>query len=88
MARVPGPDSFRSQSDQQREDDDVQYFMRCRLLGQRWVKCWTRIPEQPEDGFTVPAKLSEGEVEILCEAYQTMDADGRDLIRATACSAE
>jgi hypothetical protein len=65
-------------------EDDVQYFMRCRFLGQRWVKCWTRIPEQPEDGFTVPAKLSDGEVTLLCEAYETMDSDGRGLIRATA----
>jgi hypothetical protein len=66
---------------------DASYFMRCRLRGIRWVKCWTRDAAQPTDGFTVPAKLSDGEVEILCQAYENMDAEGRDLIRATATMA-
>ena len=68
--------------------DEPQYFMRCRLRGRRWVKCWTRDAEQPADGFTVPATLSDGEVEILCEAYEKMDAEGRDLIRATSAMAQ
>ena len=66
----------------------AQYFMRCRLRGRaHWNKCWTRDPKQPEDGFTVPAKLGDGEVAILCEAYEKMDGDGRALIRATASEA-
>ena len=68
-------------------DDGAHYFMRARYLGQRWIKCWTRDDAQPEDGFTVPAKLSDGEVDILCDAYQKMDAAGRDLIRASAAEA-
>ena len=66
---------------------DARYFMRCRLRGQRWNTCWTRDAAQPGDGFTVPAKLSDGEVEILCQAYAKMDAEGRDLIRASATMA-
>ena len=69
------------------DDDIVSYFMRCRLHGRSWTKCWTRDETQPPDGFTVPAKLSDGEVEILCEAYEKMDPDGRELIRATAAQA-
>jgi hypothetical protein len=69
--------------------NDAQYFMRCRLRGRsHWDKCWTRDATQPSDGFAVPAKLSDGEVNILCEAYEKMDDEGRDLIRATACHAE
>lgn len=67
--------------------DSAQYFMRCRLVDQRWTKCWTREAAQPHDGFTVPAKLSAGEVDILCEAYERMDEDNRQLIRATAAIA-
>jgi hypothetical protein len=70
------------------KDFSAQYFMRCRLRGRStWTKCWTRDSAQPGDGFTVPAKLSDGEVDILCDAYEKMDDDGKDLIRATACNA-
>lgn len=71
----------------ERETSPAPYFMRCRLLGTRWIKSWTRDGTQPADGFTVPAKLSDGEVEILCQAYGKMDAEGRDLIRTTATMA-
>jgi hypothetical protein len=65
----------------------MRYFMRCRLRGRSWTKSWTRDQSQPGDGFTVPAKLSDGEVALLCEAYEKMDDDGRALIRATAAEA-
>jgi hypothetical protein len=67
--------------------DDAQYFTRCQHRGRQWAKCWTRDPAQPDDGFTVPAKLSDAEVDMLCEAYARMDKDGRELIRATAAMA-
>jgi hypothetical protein len=71
------------------DSSDIQYFLRCRLSGRsHWNKCWTRDPAQPTDGFTVPAKLSDGEVDILSEAYERMDEEGRTLIRATATQAE
>jgi len=60
------------------------YFMRCRLRGRHWSKCWTRDPSQPTDGFTVAAKLGEKELAMLREAYERADAEGRHLIRATA----
>ncbi len=68
------------------EHERADYFMRCRHLGGRWIKGWTRNALQPDDGFTVPATLSEGEVKSLCDAYEKMDAEGRALIRATACN--
>ncbi len=51
------------------------------------MKSRTRDPAQPEDGFTVPAKLSDGEVDILADAYERMDEQGRELIRATSAMA-
>ena len=64
--------------------DAAAYFVRCRLRGRHWTKCWTREEAQPADGFTVPAKLSDGEIDLLCEAYEKMDDEGRELIRMTA----
>ena len=69
------------------EAESGDYFLRCRFLGQRWVKCWTRDPSQPENGFAITAKLSDGELDLLCEAYERADADGRQLIRVTASMA-
>lgn len=69
-------------------DGIASYFVRCRYLGGRWIKTWTRLDTQPSDGFTVPARLSDGEVTLLCEAYMKLDDEGRDLIRATAASAD
>ena len=86
MSNASGDEGSRGR--QHRDETDAQYFMRCRLSGRRhWTKCWTRDAAQPGDGFTVPAKLSDGEVGVLCEAYEKMDAAGRDLIRATASNA-
>ena len=65
----------------------ARYFTRCRLRGRNWTKAWTRDQAQPYDGFTVPSKLSDGEIALLCEAYEKMDDDGRALIRATAAEA-
>lgn len=59
-------------------------FIRCRLIGSRWQKKWTSDPAQPDDGFTVPASLSEIEVAHTCRSYERIDADGRALIRMIA----
>ncbi len=68
-------------------DPKSHYFLRCRLRGSRWTRCWTRDPAQPGDGFTIPARLSDGEVALLCDAYGRADADNRELIRTTASMA-
>lgn len=59
-------------------------FIRCRLLGSRWQKKWTRNSAQPDDGFTVPASLSEIEIAHTCRSYERIDADGRELMRVIA----
>lgn len=59
-------------------------FIRCRFLGDRWHKKWTRNADQPADGFTLPAAVSEIDVARLCRSYERIDADARDLLRLMA----
>jgi hypothetical protein len=59
-------------------------YVRCALTGNRWTKKWSRTPEQPENGFTVPATEPTDHVEQLCEMYEKADAEGRKLIQLLA----
>lgn len=59
-------------------------FLRCRRVHMRWEKKWTRNPEQPPDGFLLPAGTAPSEVNALCEAWESMDDDGRRLLQLTA----
>ena len=59
-------------------------FIRCRLLGSRWQKKWTRDSVQPIDGFTVSASLSEIEIAHVCRSYERIDAESRELMRVIA----
>ncbi|MDQ6802515.1 MAG: PilZ domain-containing protein [Acidobacteriota bacterium] len=59
-------------------------YVRCALTGRRWTKKWSRSPDQPEDGFTVPATEPTDHVEQLCEMYEKADDDGRKLIKLLA----
>jgi hypothetical protein len=57
-------------------------FLRCRYgVARGWERKWTENPEQPKDGFTVPASTEPAEVNMLCRTYETCDADGRALLR-------
>ncbi len=59
-------------------------YVRCARMGNRWTKKWSRSPEQPEDGFTVPATEPADHVEQLCEMYEKADDQGRKLIQVLA----
>lgn len=59
-------------------------FIRCELIGTSWRKTETTRPDQPANGFTISAEQSREEIEMLCEAYATGDADGRRLIKTMA----
>lgn len=50
----------------------------------RWTATRGDSPNQPDDGFTVAAFEDEGEVQLLREAYETADEEGRRLIRLIA----
>jgi hypothetical protein len=60
-------------------------FIRCRYFGW-WEKRWTRNPSQPIDGFTLPARTERSDIDASCKAWEGMDRDGRELVRATAAA--
>ena len=61
-------------------------FIRCRRIGIRWDKKWTRDASQPSDGFLLPAGTDPAELAALCSAWETMDEDARHMVRLTAAA--
>jgi hypothetical protein len=56
-------------------------YIRCTLVGGvRFVKKWSRTPDQPDAGFTVSASEPEGHVDQLCENYLKATEEDRKLI--------
>jgi hypothetical protein len=49
-----------------------------------WRRKRTHDPGQPNDGFTISALEDHEQAELLCDAYQRSDDDGRKLIRLFA----
>lgn len=63
----------------------AQGFLRCRFFSSgRWDKKWTRETSQPDEGFTLPAALSDFELAQVCRSYERIDPDGRTMLRAIA----
>jgi hypothetical protein len=57
-------------------------FLRCRYVPARgWERKWTKNPDQPKEGFTVPASTEPAELNMLCLTYETSDEEGRALLR-------
>ncbi|HJT18080.1 MAG TPA: PilZ domain-containing protein [Thermoanaerobaculia bacterium] len=59
-------------------------FITYRLDGNQWSREMVETPTQPLNGFTVAAYEDESELESLCRAWETADAEGRRLIRLVA----
>ena len=49
-----------------------------------WKKKRTHDPGQPTEGFTVSAAEDQAQIQMLCEAYQASDKDGRKMIQLFA----
>ena len=49
-----------------------------------WRRKRTHDPGQPLDGFTISASEDHAQVELLCQAYQESDRDGRRFIQLCA----
>ena len=56
-------------------------FVRCELVDGAWRRTVTSRPEQPANGFTVSADEAADQVELLCQTYESSDAQGRKLIQ-------
>ena len=61
-------------------------FIRCRRIGMRWEKKWTRDAAQPTDGFVLPAGVDPAQVDELCRTWEATDAGGRQLVQLTAAA--
>jgi len=54
------------------------------LENRTWRKKRTHDPGQPADGFTVSALEDQTQIDLLCQAYEKSDADGRKMIQLFA----
>ncbi|HWW59982.1 MAG TPA: hypothetical protein VN181_01315 [Thermoanaerobaculia bacterium] len=60
-------------------------YVTCLLKEGKWWRMPVASPKQPAgDGFTVAAHEDEEELDMLCRTYETLDAEGRRLIRLVA----
>jgi hypothetical protein len=50
----------------------------------RWRKKRTPDPGQPVEGFTVSASEDQSQIQMLCDAYEKSDDDGRKMIQLFA----
>lgn len=55
-----------------------------RLVNGRWVRSTTLDPNQPIDGFSVPASEDRNQIALLCSTYETCSLAERQLLRAMA----
>jgi hypothetical protein len=49
-----------------------------------WKKKRTHDPGQPAEGFTVSADEDQAQIQMLCDAYEKSDVDGRKMIQLFA----
>src|SRR5258708_24552847 len=54
------------------------------LENNSWRKKRTHDPGQPGEGFTISATEDHTQADLLCEAYQKSDKDGRRMIQLFA----
>ena len=56
-------------------------FVRCELIDGIWRRTVTSRPEQPANGFTISADEAGDQIELLCQTFESSDAQGRKLIQ-------
>jgi hypothetical protein len=59
-------------------------YVCCQFENDRWRKKRTHDPGQPTRGFTVSAEEDAKQVDLLCEAWQLSDENGRQMIQLLA----
>lgn len=74
---------FLSTADDDEADVVSALYLQCRLITGTWDKLYVEKPEQPPEGFTILAPSDDGEVDVLCRAYQTANALKRREMRAS-----
>jgi len=59
-------------------------YVSYQLENKNWRKKRTHDPGQPSEGFTISANEDHSQAELLCEAYEKSDRDGRRMIQLFA----
>ncbi len=67
-----------------RAAEKIRRYACYRLSRDGWERTIVPVPAQPLDGFAVPLDEDLREIEMLCEAYEKSDEDGRRMIRLLA----
>lgn len=57
-------------------------YLQCTFGGGQWMRLYVEEPNQPRDGFTIPAPSDDAEVDVLCRAYEAAGAEARSTMRA------
>ncbi len=59
-------------------------FITWRFVDGAWKKAASLLPDQPKDGFTVPAWEEEEQIEHLRRSYEAANEEGRQFLRILA----
>lgn len=59
-------------------------YLCCQFENNHWRRKRTHDPGQPVQGFTISAEEDHTQVDLLCEAWQASNEDGRRLIQLMA----
>jgi len=59
-------------------------YRRCELIDGKWRRTETTKTDQPVTGFTISADVRSYYVNLLCDAYQNADEEGRRLTQTLA----
>lgn len=59
-------------------------YIRCELIDGTWRRTSTTRPDQPSNGFTVSAEEDRAQVDMLCQAFESSDSEGRKMIQTMA----
>jgi hypothetical protein len=59
-------------------------FLQYRLTPNGWKCHRALLPDQPEDGFTVSANESQEQIDLLCNTYESGDAEAKRMTRMIA----
>ncbi|HEY6842734.1 MAG TPA: hypothetical protein VI391_01085 [Thermoanaerobaculia bacterium] len=62
-------------------------LLRCRFIAGKWIVRNAKADELPPvDGFIVPSSVGDAELTRLRAAYETLDNDGRQMLRLLAAA--
>lgn len=59
-------------------------YRRCELVDGTWKNLETDRPAQPLNGFTISADVPPRDLRVLCETYESLNAEGRRLTQILA----